>query len=257
MSSLSEYILSYQFAPIILVGGIAGTGMLPIASFLDAAAYQHGITSSDSATGDTNFGVFRVLPGGLLMNNMTATYPFANMTTAANAVITAPLKISLEMLVPANDRVSVDQKQAAMTALKSTLDNHTALGGWYNVSTPAYIYQGCILESLYDSSDTGEGDQPQVRWIWNFEVPLLTASALLAAQNPQMQTYSNQTIATGTPPAGSGTANINNPASNIVQNLVPAATNIIGANVAAIATSKIISTLASVSPILPGAIGLV
>jgi len=252
---LSDFQLSYEISPIILVGGIAGTGMLPLISILSSQNYEQGVTGP--ATGISNndyFGHFRILPGGTLMDNEVAMYPLANQSVAANAVITNPLRFSVEMLVPANDQISLQQKLSIITNLKSKLDDHTAQGGWYNVATPSYIYQGCLLLNITDGNDDDEGSQPQVRWVWNFVQPLITLAAAQAAQNQAMAKISNQTKNSGDPP-GSATvsAGIGQPSSNIVQNVVPAASSPGGSNVAP--SSGIpggTTNVQSVSPIAPG-----
>lgn len=252
--ALSDYQVSYQVSPIILVGGVAGTGMLPIVSILSSQDYDLGVLSSSSAQQiDSFFGQFRVLPGHSLMENEVATYPVANQTVAANAVITDPLRVSLEMLVPATANVTVANKLSVITSLKSTLDKHTALGGWYNVSTPSYIYQGCLLTSLIDATDEEEGGQPQVRWIWNFMQPLLTVAAAQAAQNQAMSKITTQTKNAGDPPGSKPIASgIGQPNSNIVQNVVPAASSPVGSNVAPNSSSNNPTNVQSVSPVAPG-----
>lgn len=252
--ALSDYQISYQVSPIILVGGVAGTGMLPIVSVLSSRNYSQGALSSSSAVDVSEyFGQFRVLSGHTLMKNDVATYPLANQTVAANAIITQPLELSLEMVVPANDRFTVADKLSLMTALKSTLDNHTAQGGWYNVATPSYIYQGCLLTSLVDATDELEGGQVQTTWIWSFMQPLLTAQAAQAAQNQAMNKIKNQTQNAGDPPGSKPIAsNIGQPSSNIVQNVVPASSSPSGSNVAPSSAPSGTPSVQSVSPIAPG-----
>ena len=252
--ALSDFQRSYEVSPIILVGGIAGTGKLPITSLLDSQNYADGVLSAGGAAqiADT-FGHFKVLPGGTLMDNEVAHYPLANQSVAANAIITQPLRIALEMIVPANDTITFNVRQSIMTALKGSLDHHTALGGWYNVSTPAYIYQGCLLVSLTDASDDITGSQPQDRWIWTFEQPLLTVDAARAAQNQAMTKISNQTQNAGDPPGSQPvTTGIGQPSSNITQNVVPASSNLQGANVSPSSAPGGTTSLSSVSPITPG-----
>lgn len=251
--SRSNYELSYQISPIILVGGIAGTGMLPIISLLSSGSYTGVTGSSLEAHGSDAFGQFRPMSSHTLMDNEVATYPVANQTVAANAIITNPLRIALEMLVPAKGAVTLANKLSIMTALKSSLDNHTALGGWYNVATPSYIYQGCLLTRLEDASDEGTGDQPQVRWIWSFMQPLLTAQAAQAAQNQAMAKISNNTRNSGDPPGSQPVVTgVTNPSSNIVQNVVPAASGPAASNVAPSNTSSGSPNTQAVSPITPG-----
>lgn len=253
--SRSDYIVSNQVSPIILVGGVAGTGMLPIVSVLSSQNYDLGVLSSAGPDYFSQFfGQFRVLPGHTLMDNEVATYPLANQTVAANAIITQPLKVALEMLVPADENMTVSSKLARMTALKSLLDKHTAMGGYYNVSTPSYIYQGCLLVNLSDETDDDDGSQAQVRWVWQFMQPLLTEQAAQAAQNQAMSKISSQTQNAGNPPGSKPlVTNLSQPSSNIVQNVVPAATNPAGSNVAPTSTA-VIPNLGSVSPITPAGV---
>jgi hypothetical protein len=254
VSGLAEYQYSYQVSPIILVGGIAGTGMLPIVSLLSPQAFPSGLLSSATADQIADyFGAFKVLPGHTLMDNEAATYPVANQAVAANAIITNPLRVSLEMLVPAGGAVTVSNKLSIITQLKGSLDNHTAQGGWYNVSTPSYIYQGCLLTSLKDTSDEAEGAQVQVRWQWDFMQPLLTVAAAQAAQNQGMSRIAQVLPNSGDPPGSQGiTIGVSDPAANIVQNLVPAAASPIGSNVAPGSFPTGVVGLTAVSPIAPG-----
>jgi len=186
-----------------------------------------------------------VLPGGSLIENEIAHYPLANQAVAANAVITNPLKVSLEMLVPSDDQVPFSLRQTIMTALKSVLDQHTALGGYYTVYTPAYIYNNCLLESLTDNSEDGGGEQPQNRWIWTFEQPLLTVQQAQAAQSQAAARLTNGSFTSGDPP----NSNVVSTASNSVgnQTVVSSASNI--GSTGTVATP---ANLSSVSPILPG-----
>lgn len=252
--TLSQYQVSYEISPIVLVGGVAGTGMLPLISVLSSQNFDLGILSSASQSNpDSFFGHFRVLPGHTLMDNEVATYPVANQTVAANAIITDPLRVAVEMLVPANGQVTIENKLSLMTSLKSTLDKHTAQGGWYNVATPSYIYQGCVLVSLMDGTDAEEGDQVQVRWVWSFMQPLLTAQAAQAAQNQAMNKISRNTKNSGDPPGSTPlSSNLGQPSSNIVQNVVPAASGSIASNVAPSSPNNGGVSVQSVSPMVPG-----
>ena len=251
--SISTYEYSFQTTPIILVGGAAKAGMQPIVTLLLPQNYQRGVTSAATSTYDMpTFATFRPLPGHTLMENEVATYPLANQTVAANAVITQPLRISIEMLVPATAYVTALEKNSIITSLKATLDNHTALGGWYNVVTPSYVYQGCLLTSLVDASDDGTGSQPQVRWIWNFMQPLLTQEAAAAAVNQSTAKMGNQTYNAGDPPGSDIVVTWTpSPSSNIVQNLVPSASGALGSNVAPPNTSQNFANLSGIAPVLP------
>lgn len=253
--SRAAYELSNQVSPIILVGGVAGVGALPISSVLSSRNFsQQGILgSSDAAQVGDYFGQFNVLPGHTLMDNEVALYPLANQTTAANAIITNPLRVSLEMVAPAGGPITLSNKLSIMTALKSVLDSHTALGGWYNVATPSYVYQGCLLIGLRDASEEIEGGQPQIRWVWEFMQPLLTEASAQAAQNQAMSKITNQTQNSGDPPGSQPiSTGIGQPSANIVQNIVPAAASPLGSNIASSGAMNGIANIQAVSPIQPG-----
>jgi hypothetical protein len=187
--SYADFLLSYQTCPIVLVGGAAGTGVTPISNILNKGS------SSGKA-----FGSFRVLPGGSLIDNDTAKYPLATMSVAANAVITNPLHVSIEMVTPANADTTLAQRQSTFTTLKNTLDNHIALGGYFNVATPAFIYTELLLLSLVDESDVPDGAQTQTRWVWNFEKPLISLQQAQIVTNNAMSRINGQTYNAGQPP---------------------------------------------------------
>jgi len=251
--SLSSYQYTFQTTPIILRGGYAGTGALPIVNLLMPQNYPNGVTgAATSQYGMPTFATFKPLPGCTLMENEVATYPVANQTTAANAVITNPLRISLEMLVPANESITVLNKGPLIGALKAALDIHTAKGGWYDVITPAFVYQGCLLTSLIDASDDDFGTQPQVRWIWNFMQPLITEAAAAAAANTTTTKMTDQTRNAGDPPGSNAiVTSYDNPSANIVQNFVPSASGALGSNIASPNSSSSFSSISGISPILP------
>lgn len=226
--SLATYKNAYQINPIVLVEGVAGAGgKTPLGDYLNKGV----VTLGDNTKNVNYFANFRILPGHTLIDNQVATYPFANQTTAANAVITQPLKLSIEMVVPADNTVNFALKKAVMTNLKTTLDTHTALGGYYNVATPNYIYTGCLLTSLIDSTDEQLGSQVQIHWIWNFMKPLLTAEEVQAAQNPQMSAMSRQTQNTSNPGENKPSV-LTSSTSNVVQNVNDSATNPVASNIA-------------------------
>ena len=237
----------YSVTPIYLVSGIAGQGELSLDTILNPLASGAGYkgASSQGIYSYINFGVFSVLPGGMLIENEIAHYPLANQAVAANAVITNPLRISLDMVAPAYDEIPFSLKQTIFTALKSVLDQHTALGGYYTVYTPAYIYNNCLLESLVDGSDYEPGGQPQVRWIWNFEQPLLTVQQGQAAQSQAAARITNANYNAGNPPGSTQVSTSSDSLGN--QKVVSSASNV--GNVGSVPTP---ANLSSVSPILPG-----
>jgi len=205
----ADFQLSYQVCPIVLVGGIAGTGVLPISNLLNPSGGSTTLSTSStggqagqqqSGTNAFTFGSFRVLPGGTLMDNDTAKYPLATMAVAANAIITNPLRLGVEMVTPASADVSLSQRMSIFTSLKNVLDNHIAAGGYFNVATPAFIYTGCLLLNLVDASDVPDGAQTQTRWVWNFEKPLITLQEAQAVVNNAMSKLTGQTYNAGNPP---------------------------------------------------------
>lgn len=244
--SLYSYALSYQLSPIFLIGGIAGTGVLPLSNYLGTVSGGILNPSGQSAA------QFKILPGHSLMDIEIAKYPWANLVTAANAVFVNELRLAYEMIIPANADFPSSAKLSVMTNLKKNLDSHTALGGWYNVATPSYVYQGCLLTNLKDSSEDETGQQPQVRWIWEFSQPLITASDLQAAQNPFMGRISSQNQNAGDPPGSQPLITaIGQPSANIAQNIVVLGQNPAAGNVPPSGLVVGATNIQSISPILP------
>lgn len=261
MAGITDFQANYSESPIILVAGTAGQGQYPISAILNAAAFLAGITSNSSANTNNssqagysynNFGVFSVLPGGTLIDNQIAHYPLANQAVAANAVVTDPLKISLVMTAPALEEIPFSIKQSVFKALKSTLDQHISLGGYFTVQTPSYIYENCLLESLVDGSDDDHGGQPQVRWLWTFEQPLLTVQQGQAAQAQAAARITNGQYNTGNPP-GSVPVVTNGSSAPVSQAVVPSSSNLVGASQSPTTqVPPVPANLSSVSPIVPG-----
>ncbi len=227
----ADFQLSYQVSPIVLVGGIAGTGVMPISQLLNPGAGSTSLTAStggglgeQTQTDAFTFGSFRVLPGGTLMDNDIAKYPLATMAVAANAIITNPLHLAIEMATPASADVSLSQRLSIFTSLKNVLDNHIAAGGYFNVATPAFIYTGCLLVNLVDASDVPDGAQTQTRWVWTFEKPLITLEQAQAVVNNAMSKISGQTYNAGNPPGKKPLlTSVSNP--SIGQQITPGADN--------------------------------
>lgn len=190
----TAYELTYAISPIFLVGGIAEemAGMpLPIAaltqadafplgvlaggSFTDAQKVAIGAAASAVATGslDKFFAKFDLLSGGTLIENQVATYPFANLTTAANAILSQPNHVSLRMVCPPKQFAGMFTRMAIISGLKDTLDKHNQAGGTYTILTPSYIYRGCVMTRMVDTSP--EGIQ-QTEWTLDFTQPLLAVS---------------------------------------------------------------------------------
>ena len=179
MNSLnkSNYQLSYEISPIILSGGLASNipgSLLPIIAITEAANFTSGVLNGNDPLNLNNFfGHFRPLPGGTLVSNDVALYPFANQNYAANAIIAKPLQVSILMNCPANSNGGYISKMITFTSLKYALDLHNELGGTYVVSTPSYIYLNCLLTNLVDVSRP-DTNQPQDAWQFDFIQPLVS-----------------------------------------------------------------------------------
>lgn len=172
----STFQTAYELSPIVLSGGIFSAipgQLMPIVAITQAANFGFNLLSGDNPLNENNFfGHFRPLPGGTLVDNDIAMYPFANQTYAANAIIKKPLRLSLLMNSPVNIRGGYISKLITFTALKQTLDLHNQLGGTYIIATPSYIYQDCLLTNLVDVSRP-DSQQPQNAWQFDFIQPLL------------------------------------------------------------------------------------
>jgi hypothetical protein len=189
-ASLASYQLSYEISPIILSGGLAELipgSLLPLIAITEAANFTDGLLNGSGPLPlNEFFGHFRPLPGGSLVNNDVAIYPFANQNYAANAIIAKPLQISMLMNCPANSNGGYVSKMITFTALKAALEAHNQAGGTYVVATPSYVYLNCILTSLTDVSRP-DSNQPQNAWQFDFMQPLIsqgpqnTLSALMSA----------------------------------------------------------------------------
>ncbi len=195
----SGWQLLYQVSPIILQGGtFAGSpgGVFPMSllagSLLSAAV---GL-ATDSA--QPFFGEFMVIPGGKLISQSAATYPFASQKIAANATVQQPLSFSLLLKAPVKDGFGYLTKTAIFTSLKSALQLHNNAGGTYIVFTPAIMYDNCLLLDVTDVTD-GESKQVQVMWQFDFYQPLITRAAAQGAINNAMTAMSGGQPVTGLP----------------------------------------------------------
>lgn len=196
------YKLGFQISPIILTGGVAALipgGMLPIIALTEAANFTEGLLAGNlDLDPDAFFAHYNPMPGGVFALNEIATYPFANMTVAANSIIAQPLRIPMLMQCPAKGNLGYLLKLATMTALQRTLSLHNSQGGTYIVVTPSYIYQNCLMESMVDASGSASR-QFQYQWQLNFVQPLVTASQAASAQSSLMSKLSAGTKQIGTP----------------------------------------------------------
>ena len=235
-SGLAQFKLTYQISPILFVGGGVGNnvtgGMVPVISYTQGKDYDVGLLSqaSPDLNLDDFFAHYTPISGSALADYSVGTYPFLNQTTAANAVIKNPLRISMLMTCPARSGNSYAQKLATLTALASTIDSHVSQGGLFNVATPAFLYTNCILLSLKDVT-SDPGPQVQSHYVWEFIQPLVTLQQAQGAESTQMNKISSLTQNSGNPPGSNPAQNaVGQPSSGTAPAVVPAARSLGGAS---------------------------
>jgi hypothetical protein len=193
------YQLGYEISPIILVGGIAEAsfGILPIVALTEGPNALSSILSGKNPFNlDNFFAHFAPVPGSTLVNYNIGTYPFANQSVAANAIIAEPLTISMRMNIPVNRRGGHTAKLATMTILQTLLQQHAELGGLYTILTPAAIYTSCILTRLTDVS-SGDSPIPQNAYQFDFIKPLVTLQAAYGAQSSLINRVARALVTNG------------------------------------------------------------
>lgn len=194
----AAFSLAYEISPIILTGGLA--------SFSPVGIPLVAITEALSSTFTTNpfqllssqgirlpnqpFFTWRPLPGSTLWKSDIAEFPFFTNQVAANAQIQQPLNVSLLGYCPAGVDSPFSVKIATMSALKLAIQNHCNAGGTFTVLTPSFVYTDCLLTNVVDVS-SGETNQPQVAWQFDFVQPLITFPGELGALNNLMGAIAN------------------------------------------------------------------
>jgi len=207
--------MGFQLSPIILVGGVVPEflgGVLPIMAITEIINFPAGLLSGSPIGTDNFFANYRPMTGASIIQQEIGKYPFANQTVAANAIISQPLVVSMEMQVIARTRFGYYEKLAIMMALRETLYAHNNAGGRYIIMTPSYIYTNCLMKAMTDISNA-RTQQPQNTWQLDFERPLITLGDAEAAENSLMSWISRGTEITGTPSATGVLASTTNPAS--------------------------------------------
>lgn len=193
--ALAAWKMTFQLSPILLTGGIAQNvpyGVLPIIVFTEALNFVNGLLSGANIDLDNFFGHFVPVVGATLIQQDIGYYPFANQAVAANAVIAQPLQASLAMHCPVRDEAGYLTKLATLMALKAALELHNGSGGTYTVATPSFFYTDMLLTSVRDVS-SGESNQQQISWQFDFVQPLLTQRAAQQAQSALMGKLTGQT----------------------------------------------------------------
>lgn len=204
----NTYDLAFQVSPIILQGGIASLAlgnMLPIIALTgQLAGFAQGALSSGGLSTEDFFARFLPLPGATVISNTAGLYPFANQTVASNAIIKNPTSISLLMICPVNASGGYLTKMAILTALKNSLNTHTAMGGTFIVATPGFIYTNCLLLNMTDVTG-GDTKQQQVQFQLDFYKPLISQEDASSAFSSLMNTLSNG-LQTSSAPSWSGSS---------------------------------------------------
>lgn len=190
--------LAFEISPILLIDGIASKipgGVLPIAVFTEGLSIANGLLHGELSGSSTRF---MPMAGTTFVQQEIGNLNYYNMLTAANAVINKPNRVIMQMLRPATAQDGgYAVKGLTFAALKLALDKHNQSGGSYVVMTPSFIYTGCLLRSMVDSSGFSEQNK-QVQYLWQleFEQPLLSISRLDAALGNVMSKFES-----GMPPA--------------------------------------------------------
>lgn len=182
--------LAFEISPIFLVDGIAKDipgGTLPIAAFTEGLSVVDGLLHGELSDAKTRF---MPMPGTTLIQQEIGQYPFYNQSTAANAVVSKPNRIVMQMMRPASVEGGYGEKIMTFMALKLALDKHNQSGGSYIVLTPSFIYTGCLLRSMVDNSGfSPQNKQAQCSWALEFDQPLLTVSQLDAVMGDLMSKF--------------------------------------------------------------------
>lgn len=184
--------LAFEISPILLVDGIAASipgGVIPIAVLTEGLSVADGLLHGE--LGKTQTGAFTPMAGTSLIQQEIGNLNFYNLVTAANSVVNKPNRVMMQMIRPAfTSGGGYATKSMTFTAMKLALDMHNQSGGSYTVLTPAFIYTGCLLRSVIDTSGFSEQNkQVQHTWLFEFEQPLLTISQLDAALGNLMDKF--------------------------------------------------------------------
>lgn len=184
--------LAFEISPILLVDGIASDipgGVMPIAVLTEGLSIANGLLHGEIGKGPTS--AFTPMAGTTLVQQDVGTMCFYNLLTAANSVVRKPNRVNMQMMRPASTQDGgYVTKGMTFTALKLALDMHNAQGGSYIVMTPSFIYTGCLLRSVVDTSGFSEQNkQVQHTWQFEFEQPLLKITQLDAALGHVMKKF--------------------------------------------------------------------
>lgn len=167
--------LAYRCSPIFLTGGIANEtlgGVMPMLLLTESLGFANSLLTGDISTNtDSFFAHFFPIPGASLIANSVGMYPFANQTVAANALISEPLNLSMQMICPPRGAGAYVTKMATISALQAALYKHNNMGGMYTIATPGYIYTNMIMTGFRDASPD-PATRPQSEFQLDFMRPL-------------------------------------------------------------------------------------
>ncbi len=183
--------MAFQITPIFFADGIASQvpgGLLPIATFT-----APGVLYSFLTTGNYSldaFPKFVMIPGSNIVNFTVGNYPFANQQVAANAMIQQPRTVSMRLIAPVNQPGGYAIKLGFWEVLSEVITAHNNQGGSFLVLTPAKVYTGMLLTSISDIT-SGEGNQPQIEWQFDFIQPIISVQSAIAAMSNLTQKLTN------------------------------------------------------------------
>lgn len=225
---LSDFQNAFEINPITLVGGLAANiqgGKLPILALTEPGIYSGGLLGTSGAPNDLDdyFAHWLPLPSTTLIDNQIGKYPFANQQVAANAIIFEPLHVSMLMICHLGENAPLGLRFSIMSNLQAQIYSHILAGGLFNVATPSYVYQNCVLLRVEDIGPAVSAELPlaQVQWRWDFEQPLVTLTQATFALSVLMRKLDSGTQLNGQPQT-SGTANTQgNPTSGVTQPTIP------------------------------------
>lgn len=171
--------MAYQSSPIILTGGVAEKlgGTVPILLYTQAVATANGLLAGGLSGKlnlpnlDNMWATWNPQSGSSLLENEVGTYPFANQTVAANAVVSKPLQLSMQLRCPPNGPGAMVTKLATLQALSAILNKHTQMGGTFVVITPGQIYTSMLLTRIIDTSPDAQ-QFPAAQFQFDFVRPL-------------------------------------------------------------------------------------
>jgi hypothetical protein len=167
-------------------------GMMSIVNITEAANFESPLNYGGGLDLNRYFAHYQPLPSSSIIEQEIGAYPFANQTTAANAVITKPLAISLMMICPVREPGGYFAKLSVITSLQQTFAQHNISGGTYHILTPAFYWFDCVMLAMRDVS-TGDSGQAQFLFQLDFLKPLVTLQQASIAQNSLMSKISNGT----------------------------------------------------------------